>query len=85
MFSVYVYGYFAFMYVSVMYVQYTGSSESRVTDGCELSCGCWTLNPGPLEVVQVLVTTEPSVTTELSVHPHPICQVSNLLLLLFVF
>lgn len=45
--SIYVYGYFAFMYVCVMYVQYLlrpeegiGSSESGITDGCELSCGC---------------------------------------------
>lgn len=58
MFSIYVYGCFAFMYVCVMYVHYLlrseegiGSSETGITDGCELSCG-W---------LQVLVTTEPSV------------------------
>ena len=28
-----------------------------VTDGCELPCGCWELNPGPLEK---LLTAEPS-------------------------
>ncbi|XP_050003558.1 adiponectin receptor protein 1 [Alexandromys fortis] len=33
----------------------TGSSDS-----CELPCGCWELNPGPLEEQSVLLTTEPS-------------------------
>ena len=32
----------------------------RVTDGCELSHGCWKLNPGPLQEKPVLLTTEPS-------------------------
>jgi hypothetical protein len=31
-----------------------------VTDSCELSCGCWESNPGPLEEELVLLTTEPS-------------------------
>ena len=46
-------GFFAFMYGSVMYVQYLskpeegiGSSETGVTGGCKLSCGCWELNTG---------------------------------------
>ena len=34
------------------------SSGARVTDRCELSCGCWELNPGPLEEQPVLLTTE---------------------------
>ena len=32
----------------------TGSSDS-----CELPCGCWELNPGPLEEQSVLLTAEP--------------------------
>jgi hypothetical protein len=31
-----------------------------VTDGCELPCGCWKLNPGPLEEQPVLLTAKPS-------------------------
>jgi hypothetical protein len=30
------------------------------TDGCELPCGCWELNPGPLEEQPVLLSSEPS-------------------------
>ena len=26
-----------------------GSAGTGVTDSCELPCGCWELNPGPLE------------------------------------
>ena len=29
-------------------------------DGCELPCGCWVLNSGPLKKLSVLLTTEPS-------------------------
>ena len=29
-----------------------------ITDGCELPCGCWELNPGPLEEQPVLLTAE---------------------------
>jgi hypothetical protein len=32
-----------------------------VTDGCELPCGCWELNPGLLEEQPVLLAAEPSV------------------------
>ena len=32
-----------------------------VTDSCELSCGCWELNLGPLGKQPVLQTAEPSV------------------------
>ena len=32
----------------------------RVTDSCEPPCGCWELNPGPLEEQPVLLTTEPA-------------------------
>jgi hypothetical protein len=34
-------------------------------DGCELPCGCWDLNSGPLQEQSVLVTTEPYL------QPHP--------------
>jgi hypothetical protein len=33
---------------------------TRVTNGCELPCGCWELNPGLQEEEPVLLTTEPS-------------------------
>jgi hypothetical protein len=29
-------------------------------DGCELPCGCWDLNSGPLEEQSVLLPAEPS-------------------------
>ena len=35
-------------------------SDLEVTDSCELSCGFWDLNLGPLEEQPVLLTTEPS-------------------------
>jgi hypothetical protein len=35
-------------------------SDGRVTDSCELPCGCWGLNPGLLEKHSVLLTTEQS-------------------------
>jgi hypothetical protein len=31
-----------------------------ITDGCELPCGCWDLNSGPLREQSVLLTPEPS-------------------------
>ena len=37
-----------------------GSLGSRVTAGCELSCGCWESNLGPLEKQPVCSSTEPS-------------------------
>ena len=37
-----------------------GSPGTGVTDSCELPCGCWELNPGPLEEQSVLLTTGPS-------------------------
>ena len=37
-----------------------GSPGIGVTDSCELSCGCWELNLGPLEEQPVLLTIEPS-------------------------
>ena len=35
------------------------SSRTGVPDSCELPCGCWELNLGPLEKQPVLLTTEP--------------------------
>ena len=35
-------------------------TSDSITDGCELSCGCWELNSGPLEEQSVLLTAEPS-------------------------
>lgn len=35
-------------------------SRPGVTEGCELPCGCWELNPGPLQEQPVLLATEPS-------------------------
>ena len=45
------------MYVCV---RVSDSPGTGVTDRCELSCGCWELNPGPLEEQSMLLTTEPS-------------------------
>ena len=36
------------------------SHGTGATDSCKLPCGCWDLNPGPLEEQPVLLTTEPS-------------------------
>jgi hypothetical protein len=36
------------------------SPGTEVTDSCELPCGCWELNLGPLEEQPVLLTMEPS-------------------------
>jgi hypothetical protein len=35
------------------------AQETGVIDSCELPCGCWELNPGPLKEQPVLVSTEP--------------------------
>jgi hypothetical protein len=36
------------------------SPRTRVTDSCELPCGCWELNLGLLEEQPVHLTIEPS-------------------------
>jgi hypothetical protein len=52
-------------YVSLAYVV-LGASQKKVCPGtevtysCELPCGCWKLNPGPLQEQQVFLTIEPS-------------------------
>lgn len=33
--------------------------EAGVVGGCELLCGCWKQNPGPLQDQEVHLTTEP--------------------------
>jgi hypothetical protein len=35
-------------------------ASDLITDDCELLCGCWDLNSGPLEEQSVLLTTEQS-------------------------
>ena len=37
-----------------------------ITDGCELPCGCWELNTGPLEEQLVLLTSEPSLQPQMA-------------------
>jgi hypothetical protein len=39
---------------------YQKRASDPITDGCELPCGCWDLNSGPLEEQSVLLTAEPS-------------------------
>ena len=40
-----------------------GYSRTGVTDSCEPPCGCWNLNPGPLE-------EQPMLLLELSLQPR---------------
>lgn len=47
-------------YVHHMHAWGVGSRGTGVTDTSEPSCGCWILNPGPLEEQPVLLSTEPS-------------------------
>ena len=37
-----------------------GYPETGLTNSCELLCGCWELNSGPLEGHPLLLTAEPS-------------------------
>ena len=48
------------VYVYHMYAGALRSPGTGVTDGCEPPCGCWELNPGPIEEKPVLLATEPS-------------------------
>jgi hypothetical protein len=55
------------MYVCVLCIWCPWRSEkgieslgTRVTDSCELPCGCWGSHQGPLEKQPVFLTTEPS-------------------------
>jgi hypothetical protein len=53
----------AFLYVYLYDV--VRSSGTEVIDSCELSHGCWRLNPGPLEEQPMLLTTEPSLQSRI--------------------
>ena len=46
--------------LSVCLYEDVGSPGTGVADSCELPCGCWVLNPSPLQEQPVLLTTEPS-------------------------
>ena len=48
--------------------------RTGVMNDCEPPCGCWELNPGPLQDQPVLLTSEPSV------HSQPSLSVTNFLL-----
>ena len=50
-------------------------ASDPITDGCEPPCGWWELNLGPVEEQSVLLTTEPSLQTdiELSVPSLALC------------
>ena len=50
--------YTTFMQCPKMQEEAIVSPGTGVTDSCELSCGCWKLNLGPLEAQQLLLTTE---------------------------
>jgi hypothetical protein len=42
-------------------------ASDPITDGCEPPCDCWDLNSGPLEEQPVLLTTEPSLQSTVTV------------------
>ena len=46
-----------------------------VTSTCELPCGCWELNPGPLEEQPVLLTAEPSLQPLGTFYSYPLTAV----------
>lgn len=37
-----------------------GYPRTKVTEGCELTCGCWALNLGPLDKEPLLLITKQS-------------------------
>ena len=43
------------------------SLRTEVTDGCDPPCGCWVLNPDPLEEQPVLLTAGPSLQPQATV------------------
>lgn len=62
------------LHVCTMYMQYPQRPERGHQlpekwrfNGCELSCQCWKLNPGPLQGQPVLLTTAPSFQLELTI------------------
>ena len=48
------------MYVFVVTRRGHQITSTGVTESCEPPCGCWELNPGPLEVQPMFLITEPS-------------------------
>jgi hypothetical protein len=48
------------------------SLELNLTDSCELPCGCWELNPDPLEEQAVLTTTESSLQPQEIINLLPV-------------
>lgn len=38
----------------------TAAPGPGIKSGCDLSCGCWEVKPGPLEEQQILLTPEQS-------------------------
>ena len=46
-----------------------------VTDSCELPCGCWDLNPGPLGEQPVRLTAESSL--QLPIIIFHVCYIEN--------
>lgn len=61
------------MHVYVMCVQYLQrpgkdirSPVAGVTEGCELQCGCWEPNLGPLEEWLILLMADPMILASLT-------------------
>ena len=52
--------YYAYNILSVCMPEGQKRAPDPITDGCELPCGCWELNSGPLEEQAILLTSEPS-------------------------
>jgi hypothetical protein len=52
--------YHAFAWCPVRPNEDAGVTETDLTYGCELTCGCWESNLGPLKEPPLLLTTEPS-------------------------
>lgn len=53
---VYKYAYYVHVWCPWKVEEDMGSTGTRLTDGCEPLSGCWELNPGPLQEVQVFLT-----------------------------
>jgi hypothetical protein len=69
-----------FIYMSSLLLS-SDTPEERaldpITDGCELPCGCWDLNSGPLKEQSVLLTAEPSLQPPVNVRGFqqgPFCE-----------
>lgn len=58
--SFYNFSNFYFMCTDVLSACMSVSDDPGITDSCELPCGCWESNLGPLEEQSMLLTTEPS-------------------------